>query len=667
MDTARTPLARIRGLTAGVAVFALILVIRGVSYPLFHTIAELFAIVVMSCAFMVMWNGRHYVQDQYLLLIGTSFLFIVPIDLLHMLTYSGMSLIPGVSIDMPTQFWVIARFMQASVFLLAPSFIGRSVDLRRWMLPLATITSALAISVAFGWFPSCLGPAGLTPFKRIAEVVIIAMSLAAYLRLRTKKDAIDATVFNLISASIFLGIASEVAFTLYSDPYSSANLIGHFLRIVSVYPLYRAMIARTLTQPYGALFRELELHAETLARGKNYSDAMAAIDEQINSTLEFETIAERVMRSGASAIGADSAAISTSVSGVWTVEHVFQLPRSIIGRPLTRNLGTHLYAAEDASTPLAIDDVHASRLVANDFAAEYGVHSLVTVPMRQGGSTIGMLTFHRKRPDAPFSAEDVVFADRLGHSLSLAINNAHLYAAQRTVADTLQRAMLNVADSFPGVRIAHAYRSADQIALIGGDFFDALQLSGGRIALLLGDVSGKGLQAATMSQAVRTTLQSFALTSSLPATILTDANRVLCSTMADGTFATATVAVLDPLAGTIDIASAGHPDPYLCTSQGSFSFDVHRSTPLGLFTDMTFRSSTILVQPGDTILLYSDGLLDTRRGTEFFGEQRVEELLSTLGPASPDLIVSTLISASDAFSGGRHTDDVALIALSLTA
>lgn len=674
MKTPASASVRLRDLLAGAGVFALLWAAERIGYPLFHTLAELFAIVVAFCAFMVMWNGRRYIQDTYLLLVGTAFVFIAPVDLLHLITYHGMGLLPGVGDDPPTQFWVIGRFIQASVFLAAPSFIGRTVDLRRWMTAVGALTATLVATVTLGWFPSCIGPDGLTLFKRLAEVSIIAMSLAACLRLRAYREHFDPTTFSLVTASLLVGIASETAFTLYDSPFASANLIGHFLRIVASYLLYRATVAMALTQPYATLFRELDQSAEALRsseaglrRAKGYSDAMTLIAEQIGSTLDLDEIARRVMSSGANAIGADSAAISTMIGGVWTVQHVYRLPASLIGRQLARDLGTHLYAADDAEAPLAIADAHASRLVADDFAAAYGIRSLVTIPMRQGDTTIGMLTFHRKRSAEAFSEDDVAFADRIGHSLALAIDNAHLYDMQRSVAETLQRAMLTVADGFPGVRIAHAYRSADRIALIGGDFFDALQLGDGRVALLLGDVSGKGLQAATASQAVRTTLQTFALSSHDAATVLADANRVLCSTLSDGTFATATVALIDPTAGTLDIASAGHPDPYLCTDDGVRLLDVHRSVPLGLFDDTSFEGVAARLVPGETLLLYSDGLLDARHDAEFFGEHRVEELLAPLRGAGPDTIVSMLIAESDAFSGERHTDDVALLALSLTA
>lgn len=673
METPPASLARVSALISSALVLALLLVAERIGYPLFHTLAELFAIVVASCTFMVMWNGRRYIQDTYLLLVGTAFIFIAPVDLLHLVTYHGMSLVPGLTEEPSMQFWVIGRFIQASVFLVAPSFVARRIGLQRWMGVLGIVTASLVTSVVLGWFPHCIGLHGLTLFKRLAEVLIVLMSLAAWSRLRSRRKSFDAAVYQLIGASLMVGIVSEMAFMLYDSPFSPANLLGHFLRIISFYLLYRATVALALTQPYAVLFRELGASADALRRSeanlrraKNYSDAMTVIDTQINSTLEFDQIIQRVMSSGAAAIGADSAAISVMHDGIWTVQHVFRLPDSLIGKPLTRDLGTHLYVADDAEAPLVIEDARASRLVADDFTAAYGIHSLVTVPMRQGDATIGMLTFHRKRPDSPFAQDDVAFADRLGHSLTLAIDNAHLYEMQRSVAETLQRAMLTVADGFPGVRIAHAYRSADQIALIGGDFIDALQLAHGRVALLLGDVSGKGLQAAAASQAVRTTLQAFALCSQDASSILAAANQVLCATLTDGTFATATVVILDPATGSLDIASAGHPDPYLCSSDGVRLLDAHRSAPLGLFDDMPFAGSAVRLAPGDTLLLYSDGLIDARRGVEFFGEQRVEQLLAPLRSGGPDAIVSGLISASDAFSGERHTDDVALLALCLT-
>lgn len=662
-----------RTLVVAATVLALLLGARAYHYALFHTLAELFAVTVAVSAFMVMWNSRRYIEDNYLLLIGISFLFIACLDVMHLLTYKGVGVFPDVGTDVPTQFWIAGRAMQAAVFLVAPGFIHRRPRVRTWFISLGIITILLTASIIAGVFPACMDVNGLTTFKVVAEVAIILALLAGLVRLRSAKEYFDRETLESVSAALLISAVSEAAFTLYRDPFGPMNLVGHLLRILAFFLLYRATVVKALTEPYAVLFRQLAGSAQALQeserqlrRAKRFSDATNAIDEQINSTLELDEMMRRVVSEAAQAAGADSASITMADGEAWTVRYTYRLPEELTGMRIDPVLGRHLEAARSLGAPLLVEDARHSEIVDKGFADAYRIYSMLSVPIRQGEATIGVLTFHKRHGDDHFPPEAIDFAGRLAASLSLAIENIRLYQAQRSLAEKLQRAMLALPTSLPGVELAHAYHSADEIALIGGDFYDALALDDGRVAFFVGDVSGKGIEAATASSMVRTTLRAFIYHESGPAAVLREANKVLYNMFADERYATVTVGSLDTATGTLTLASAGHPDPYLCGIDGCTRHSAERDVPLGLFPDTDFTESEVCLDRGHTILLYSDGLLDTRRGKEFFGEARVHELLEIVARKSPAEIIGTLVGATEAFSGSQYTDDIAMMALRYT-
>ncbi|MCE5204045.1 MAG: SpoIIE family protein phosphatase [Actinomycetia bacterium] len=669
---ARVPLP---DLIAGLGLLVLLFAIRDVSYTFFHSLAELFAIVVAACIFMVMWNSRRYVNNGALVFIGVASLPIAAVDVLHMLTYSGMAVIPAVKPDVATQLWVIGRVLQATALLLAPSFIDRRAQEPFWLTAWAVPTAVL-LWVVFktNWFPECLTPAGLTTFKIAAEWAIAAALALALVRFRRDATRFHPDVLRLISWSIAATVASELTFTLYTDPYSATNLVGHFLRIIAFYLLYRAIIATALREPHAVLFKELADQNETLMeterairRAKEFSDALSDIDSAVNSTLDLHEVLSRAIVAATTALHADAATISIKEGDVWTIRLVHHMPDSLIGTQRDRMSASHLYETAETRRPMIVEDVPADGDASGDLARDLGVTALMTVPLMAGGEVIGILTFYVLARGHGFTPEQLNFASRLSSSLSLAIENARLYDAQKKIAEELQTPMLSFPDELPGVKFGHAYRSVEELARIGGDFYDAFELGNGSVAVVVGDVSGKGMAAATASSITRTTFRAFGLHLRAPRAVLSAVNEVLVRLLPDGSFATATYAVIDIATGDLTAASAGHPDPFVCTRLGCYRQDARRNQPLGLWDDVVFDEFTLKLAPGDSVVLFSDGLLDTRRNKEFFGEERVEEVLTKMRDAKPQEIVDALMDAVARFSGTQHTDDIAIVAATLRA
>jgi diguanylate cyclase (GGDEF)-like protein/PAS domain S-box-containing protein len=239
------------------------------SYLLFHSITEVFSVIVMGSIFALAWNTRHWMEDDYFLFIGIAFLFVALIDFLHTLAYKGMNIFPGYDANLPTQLWILARYIQSISLLVAP------IWLRKRLSPGATIAiylvgSSVLVGLIFvGKFPTCyVEGVGLTTFKIVSEYIIILILTCSLIPLAMNRNKFEGKIFQALVVFIFLTIGAELAFTDYLGVYDAANLIGHLLKLVSFYILYRALLRTGLQQPFDLVFRDLKQKETALLRSE---------------------------------------------------------------------------------------------------------------------------------------------------------------------------------------------------------------------------------------------------------------------------------------------------------------------------------------------------------------------------------------------------------------
>jgi hypothetical protein len=229
------------------------------NFLLFHSLSEVFGIVIACGIFMVAWNSRHFVKNNYMLFIGIAYLFIAFLDLLHTLAYKGMGVFQGHGVNVAVQLWISNRGMESISLLAAPLLIGRNIRAQNILASYAVVTSVL-VGAIFYWdiFPVCfIEGIGLTPFKKISEYIISLILVLSIFVLYKKQKEFDRTVFRLLTASIFLTILSELSFTFYIDLYGLSNVTGHYLKIISFYLIYKAIIESGLMKPYDRLGKTL--------------------------------------------------------------------------------------------------------------------------------------------------------------------------------------------------------------------------------------------------------------------------------------------------------------------------------------------------------------------------------------------------------------------------
>ncbi|MFJ9561233.1 SpoIIE family protein phosphatase [Streptomyces fuscichromogenes] len=296
---------------------------------------------------------------------------------------------------------------------------------------------------------------------------------------------------------------------------------------------------------------------------------------------------------------------------------------------------------------------------------DFGIHSLITVPLRAGNLVLGLANFCRSEKLAPFDAEELALAEELVARAAVSIDNARRYTREHSMAVTLQRSLLPRSLPAQGA-LDIAYRYLPAQSGVGGDWFDVLPLSGARVALVVGDVVGHGLHAAATMGRLRTAVHNFAALDLQPDELLglldelvsrIDQDETPADTMATITGATCLYAIYDPVTRRCTVARAGHPPPALAGPDGGVEFpEVPAGPPLGV-GGLPFETAELDLPEGSSLVLYTDGLVEDRQRDIDEGLELLAGALESAAGATPDETCAAVLERLPA----RPSDDVALI------
>jgi PAS domain S-box-containing protein len=297
----------------------------------------------------------------------------------------------------------------------------------------------------------------------------------------------------------------------------------------------------------------------------------------------------------------------------------------------------------------------------------FGIHSVLSVPIRARGVTLGVAVFLRGQRPEPFEQDDVLLAEELTARAALSLDNARRYTRERITALALQRSLLpHQLPRQSAVEVASRYLPASAHVGVGGDWFDVISLSGARVALVVGDVVGHGIHASATMGRLRTAVRTLADVDLPPDELLTRLDDLVSRLSADvdadddaehDVGATCLYAVYDPVSRRCSLARAGHPLPALVTQDGAVSFlDVPAGPPLGL-GGLPFESTEIELPPGSILALYTDGLIESRYQDIDLGFERLRRAL-TRQEWSLETICDNVLAA---VLPDRPADDVALL------
>lgn len=307
-------------------------------------------------------------------------------------------------------------------------------------------------------------------------------------------------------------------------------------------------------------------------------------------------------------------------------------------------------------------DRHATGKTHAEFMRRMNYRSMIIVPVRsQIWGVTGTLTLVRTdRSAKPYDEDAIIFAQDLGRRCGLAIGKARLHSQTVDIAERLQRAALpGHIPSVPDLRFDVLYEPADAALLVGGDWYDVFELRDGNIGISIGDVSGHGIESAAQMSSIRNAIRMALVMETDLTKVLEDADFLFHNEVPEGTFCTVLVAVFDTKAGTLACASAGHPGPLLWTRGSVLDPLCEPSPPLGIGTLArdTVRPIRIKLEPGSTIVFFTDGLVEWLHDP--VGGHAA--LRTALGDASVRNAARPARAIRDACVTGAHADDIALL------
>ncbi|MDQ2812596.1 MAG: SpoIIE family protein phosphatase [Actinomycetota bacterium] len=291
--------------------------------------------------------------------------------------------------------------------------------------------------------------------------------------------------------------------------------------------------------------------------------------------------------------------------------------------------------------------------------------SVLSVPLWDGENRYGVLTLVRRARDGHFKLADLALVEELGEQMALAIRVDRTFRRRSDTADALHASLLpRRMPEIPGVKVAATYIAAAQDPEVGGDFYDVYQTPDGW-GVAVGDVCGKGEEAAAVTAAARYAIRVLARRCADPGEVLVGTNEIVLAEefALDGGFVTANIAHLTWLDGKLRVVvgSAGHPAAVLLRADGRVRMMNGGGLPLGLFPDASPAIQALELDAGDMLFLYTDGVAQARGPDNTYFQDRLADELTGLTGSTPGRLVASMRQAMLDFSGGNLLDDVTML------
>jgi len=418
-------------------------------YLLFHSLAEVFSIVISYGIFMIAWNARRLLQSNYLLFIGIAYFYVGGIDLLHTLAYEGMGVFDDYGANLSTQLWIIGRYIEAISLLIAPGFIHRKLSPR----PVFTAYGLLAgflMAAVFYWkvFPDCfIEGAGLTPFKIYSEYLICLIFVAAIgLLIRHSKD-FDRRVLILLVASMAVSVVKELSFTSYVSVYGPSNMIGHLLKIISCYLIYKAIIETGIVTPWNLLFRDLKRSeakyrsmAEELRRSESRFRLLSETASRLLKTDNTQGIVSSICRDVMAHLDCHACFnfLADEQAGRLHLNVCAGIPEKEVRKIEWLDYGVAVCGcvARDGE-PIIAEDIFRIPDVRTERVKSYGIQAYACHPILSQGRLIGTLSFGTKTRTS-FSPEEIDLMRTVTDQVAVAMERIRLIEELKRARDDLE-------------------------------------------------------------------------------------------------------------------------------------------------------------------------------------------------------------------------------------
>jgi serine phosphatase RsbU (regulator of sigma subunit) len=284
------------------------------------------------------------------------------------------------------------------------------------------------------------------------------------------------------------------------------------------------------------------------------------------------------------------------------------------------------------------------------------------IPLATQAEMLGTLTLLSLDPDRPIAGETIEAATSIAGQAALALDNARLYQQQKDFSDSMQQSLLpRTRPQLEGLEIGAIYDSSTRMD-VGGDVYDFLELTDGCLAVVLGDVTGHGIDAAADMAMAKFVFRSLAREHPQPGDFLASANEIVLGEIAPGKFITLLYLLIDTRDGELSCASAGHPPPLIARPGSPPEPLAARGLALGIEAGQRYDEARVRLEPGAAAVLYTDGLLEARRDGELYGEKRLSVALAANAHLPAQELANALLADCHAFAG-ELADDCAIVVL----
>ena len=320
--------------------------------------------------------------------------------------------------------------------------------------------------------------------------------------------------------------------------------------------------------------------------------------------------------------------------------------------------------------------------VQRDLINRVGLGAVAVFPLRARGRVIGTLSLATDK-GSTFSDDSLSLAEELAVRASVAIDNALLFEERSRIARRLQASLLPARlPEIPGLQVGARYLAAGEGVQVGGDLYDVFAADGGRWAVVVGDVRGKGVEAAALTGLTRITIRSEAIRGPAPSAILSHVNEVLRRADAgdrseapvseadawersEPRFCTVALATVEPRpeGARVTISVAGHPLPLLVRADGSAQEVGKPGSLLGVGVDLDLHDVDVDLDPGDVLVFFTDGIVERHEGARFFDDDGLTEVVRSVRGLGAPAIAVAIEEAARAFVDGEPRDDMAVVVL----
>ena len=333
----------------------------------------------------------------------------------------------------------------------------------------------------------------------------------------------------------------------------------------------------------------------------------------------------------------------------------------------TRGVG-HVFRTGDSELYAELDSSMLREGVPEDRQVELletlGVRSLMIVPMSTGGKRLGTVAFALSESARRYDRADLSVAEELARRAAVAIDNARLYRERSYIARTLQESLLPPElPDVAGAEVAARFHPAGEATEVGGDFYDVFDTAHGW-SVVMGDVCGKGADAAAVTALARYTLRTLGIQETSPAEILRKLNEALLRQRSDRRFCTVAYASLQVNGGgsaSVCLSTGGHPLPYVLRADGSVEAVGEPGTLLGVLPEVSLSDTAVQLGQGDLMLLYTDGVTEARGPDGMFGTEQLRRVLASCAGMDAKSVAARIESAALEIQEGRPRDDIAIL------